>query len=149
MPALTPEVLEFVSQANPAVMATRGPDGSPVTVQIIYLAQDAAHILLSIAAGNSRGGRLGHMRDDPRTSITILGRDNWTQAVTIRGTAVEFFEDKNLALIDAMTTHYFDGPYLKREPRTAVKVRIDDWTAEIDNTETFRTGPGPADQTTD
>ncbi|MDQ0618166.1 pyridoxamine 5'-phosphate oxidase family protein [Arthrobacter globiformis] len=147
MPALTPEVLEFVSQPNPAVMATVAPDGRPVTVQIVYLAQDAEHILLSIAAGNSRGGRLGHLRADPRTSITILGRDDWTKAVTIQGTAVEFLDDENLVIIDAMTTHYFGGPYAKRDKRTAVRVWIEDWSAEIDNSDIFRATPHPEDQT--
>ncbi|ABM10697.1 pyridoxamine 5'-phosphate oxidase family protein [Paenarthrobacter aurescens] len=147
MRALTPEVLEFVSQPNPAVMATVAPDGRPVTVQIIYLVEDAGHILLSIAAGNSRGGRLGHLSTDGRTSITVLGREDWTKAVTIQGTAVEFFEDQNLAVIDAMTSHYFGGQYAKRAPRTTVRVRIEDWTAEIDNSDTFRANPRPEDQT--
>jgi hypothetical protein len=146
MPALTPEVLEFVSQPNPAVMATIASDGRPVTVQIVYLAQDAEHIILSIAAGKSRGGRLGHLRADTRTSITILGREDWTKAVTIQGTAVEFFDDENLAIIDAMTTHYFGGPYAKRDKRTAVRIRIEDWSAEIDKNDTFRAIPHPEEQ---
>jgi hypothetical protein len=122
-------------------MATIAPDGRPVTVQIVYLAQDPEHILLSIAAGNSRGGRLGHLRADPRTSITILGRDDWTEAVTIHGTAIDFSDDKDLEAIDAMTAHYFGGPYAKRGPRTAVRVRIDDWTSEIARSDTFQAAP--------
>ncbi|GHG54933.1 hypothetical protein GCM10012320_26580 [Sinomonas cellulolyticus] len=143
MTALSPDVLEFVSQPNPAVMATVGPDGCPVTVQIVYLAEDSEHILLSIASGNSRGGRLEHLRADPRTSITILGRDDWTRAVTIHGTAVDFFDDQDLAAIDAMTEHYFGGPYARRDPRTAVRIRIDDWSAEITPSNVFATGPRP------
>ncbi len=128
MPSLPPHIFDFVSQPSPAVMATVDADGRPVSVQIVYLAEDPEHILLSIASGNSRGGRLQHLRNDPRMSLTVLQRDDWTEAVTIQGTAVEFFDDENLALIDAMTMHYFGGPYGIRAPRTAVRVRIDEWT---------------------
>ncbi|MDQ0212163.1 pyridoxamine 5'-phosphate oxidase family protein [Arthrobacter bambusae] len=128
MPALPPHLFDIVSQPNPAVMATVNSDGHPVSVQIVYLAEDPEHILLSIASGNSRGGRLQHLRHDPRMSLTVLQRNDWTEAVTIQGTAVEFFGDENLAIIDAMTMHYFGGPYAVRAPRTAVRVRIDDWT---------------------
>ncbi|AOY74190.1 hypothetical protein ARZXY2_4691 (plasmid) [Arthrobacter sp. ZXY-2] len=61
-------------------------------------------------------------------SLTVLKNDDWTEAVTVLGTAVEFFDDKDLEIIDAMTTHYFGAPYAIRNPRTAVRVRIDDWT---------------------
>ncbi|MFC7848226.1 pyridoxamine 5'-phosphate oxidase family protein [Arthrobacter sp. NPDC057388] len=128
MPALPQHLYDFVSRPNPAVMATVAPDGRPVTVQIVYLTEDAGHILLSIASGNSRGGRLQHLREDPRVSLTVLKNDDWTEAVSVLGTAVEFFDDTNLEIIDAMTVHYFGAPYAIRNPRTAVRVRIDEWT---------------------
>ncbi|MBT8163594.1 MULTISPECIES: pyridoxamine 5'-phosphate oxidase family protein [Arthrobacter] len=131
MSSLTQEVFEFVARPNPAVMATVTTDGQPVTVQIVYLAEDPSHLLLSIAAGNSRGGRLEHLRHDPRLAITVVGKEDWTQAVSLKGTAVEFFEDANLAAIDMMSMHYFGAPYGKRDPRIAVRVRIDEWSAEI------------------
>lgn len=131
MTALPSHVLDFVSQPNPAVMSTLSSDGRPVSVQVVYLVEDTHHIILSIAAGNSRGGRLEHLRADPRMSITILGREDWTQAVSILGTAIEFFDDAKLALIDMMAVHYFGAAYAKRDPRVAVRVRIDEWTAEF------------------
>ncbi|MFP3459995.1 pyridoxamine 5'-phosphate oxidase family protein [Arthrobacter globiformis] len=128
MPALPQHLYDFISQPNPAVMSTVTYDGRPVSVQIVYLAEDAEHILLSIASGNSRGGRLQHLREDPRMSLTVLKNDDWTEAVTVLGTAVDFFDDKDLEIIDGMTTHYFGGPYAIRNPRTAVRIRIDEWT---------------------
>lgn len=128
MPALPQHLYDFISQPNPAVMSTVASDGRPVSVQIVYLAEDAEHILLSIASGNSRGGRLQHLHKDPRMSLTVLRNDDWTEAVTILGTAVEFFDDKDLEIIDAMTTHYFGAPYAIRNLRTAVRVHIDKWT---------------------
>ncbi|AOY71069.1 pyridoxamine 5'-phosphate oxidase family protein [Arthrobacter sp. TES] len=128
MPALPQHVYDIISQPNPAVMSTVASDGRPVSVQIVYLVEDAGHILLSIASGNSRGGRLQHLREDPRVSLTVLKNDDWTEAVTVLGTAVEFFDDKDLQIIDAMTTHYFGAPYAIRNPRTAVRVRVDEWT---------------------
>lgn len=128
MSALPPHLFAFVSEPNPAVMATVNAEGQPVTVQIVYLAEDPHHILLSIVTDNSRGGRLQHLRDDPRMSLTVLHHKDWLHAVTMLGTAIEFFDDANLALIDAMNEHYIGGPYPKRAPRTAVRVRIDEWT---------------------
>lgn len=128
MPTLPQHVFDFIAQPSPAVMATVSSDGRPVTVQIVYLAEDAGHILLSIASGKSRGGRLQHLREDPRMSLTVLNRDDWTEAVTILGTAVEFFDDEDQKIIDAMTAHYFGGPYAIRHPRTGVRVRVDEWT---------------------
>jgi pyridoxamine 5'-phosphate oxidase-like protein len=142
MPALPADLLEYVSRPNPAVMATMSPEGRAVSVPIWYLAEDAEHILLSVAAENSRGSRLKHLRTDPRTSISILGLDDWTQSVSILGNAVEFFEDHNLAIIDAMALHYLGGTYAKRDPRIAVRVRIDEWTSEV-NDVAFRASTTP------
>lgn len=128
MPNLPQHVFDFIARPSPAVMATVSSDGRPVSVQIVYLAEDAGHILLSIASGNSRGGRLQHLRNDPRMSLTVLNRDDWTEAVTVLGTAVGFFDDEDLTIIDAMTAHYFGTPYAIRNPRTAVRVRVDEWT---------------------
>lgn len=128
LPVLPQHVYDFISQPNPAVMATVASDGRPVSVQVVYLAEDTEHILLSIATANSRGGRLQHLREDPRVSLTVLKNDGWKEAVTVLGTAVEFFDDKDLEIIDAMTTHYFGAPYAIRNPRTAVRVRVDEWT---------------------
>ena len=127
MPALPAHVFDFISQPNPAVMATVTPDGRPVSVQVWYLAEDPGHILLSIASGNSRGGRLQHLRNEPRMSLTVLDLGDWNEAVTVLGTAVEFSDDADLAIIDAMASHYLGGRHAKREPRTAVRIRIDEW----------------------
>lgn len=145
MPALPQHLFDIVSQPNPAVMATVNSEGHPVSVQIVYLAEDPEHILLSIASGTSRGGRLQHLREDPRMSLTVLQRDDWTEAVTVLGTAVEFFDDENLALIDTMTMHYFGGPYAIRDARTAVRVRIDEWTHHSNSA--FRVNEAPSGAT--
>lgn len=141
MPVLPEELVDFASQPNYAVMATIGPDGGPVSVPVWYLLEDAGHLLLSIVADASRGDRLSHLRADPRMSISILGRDDWHKAVSIRGTAVEFFEDEGLAIIDAMAVHYLGSAYAKRQPRIGVRVKIDEWTTDIAQRECHVDGP--------
>lgn len=131
MPVLPEDLFEFASQPNPSVMATLTADGNPACVPVWYLIEDPGHLLLSIATDQSRADRLNHLRADPRMSISILGHEDWHQSVSIRGTAIEFFNDKDLVIIDAMAVHYSGSFYAKRSPRMAVRVRIDDWTSEV------------------
>ena len=145
MTVLPDDLVAFASQPNPAVMSTVAADGRPVSVPVWYLLEDAEHILLSILAGSSRGNRLNHLRSDPRMSIAILGNDDWLKAVSIRGTAVEFFEDEDLTIIDSMAVHYLGSTYTQRNPRIAVRVRIDDWTTEMAQSKTYAEDPQAKD----
>ncbi|MEW9870814.1 pyridoxamine 5'-phosphate oxidase family protein [Arthrobacter sp. HS15c] len=128
LPAPPKHLHDFTFQPDPAVMATVDSGGRPLSLQIVYLDEDAEHILLSIATGNSRCGRLQHLREDPHVSLTVSRNDGWTEAVNVLGTAVEFFGAKDLETIDAATTHCLSTPYAVRNPRTAVRVRVDEWT---------------------
>jgi hypothetical protein len=111
-------------------MATVAPDGSPVCVPVVYTLDDPDHLLLSIVTSASRGDRLSHLKSNPRMSIVVLDRSDWLVSVSIQGTALEFFEDLDLAIIDEMTMRYFGSPYADRRPRTGVRVRIDSWKAQ-------------------
>lgn len=131
MTALTDFVAEFVSRPNPAVMATVAPGGSPVCVPVVYALDDPDHLLLSIVTSASRGDRLSHLKANPRMSIVVLDQTDWLVSVSIQGTAMEFFEDVDLALIDEMTMRYFGSPYADRRPRTGVRVLVDSWTTSM------------------
>ena len=80
-PPIPPEIEEFLRKPNPAVVATIRPDGSPHSVATWYDLVDGL-ILLNMAATRAR---LGHIRRDPRVSLTVLDVDDWYTHVTLHG----------------------------------------------------------------
>ena len=124
---LPTHVTELLSRPCPAVIATVGPDGRPVSVITWYLLENDGHVLLSIDADNARGDRLEHLRRDPRLSLTVMDPQNWYTALTVVGRAVQFFDDEELAAVDRMGIHYTGETYPKRAPRVAVRVAVDAW----------------------
>ena len=47
--------------------------------------------------------RLGHMRHDPRVSLTVLDKDDWYRHVTLRGKVIRIEDDPDLAGIDRLS----------------------------------------------
>src|SRR4051812_24881108 len=78
-PPLPAELVEFLAQPNPSVIATLGPDGSPHTAATWYLWENG-RVLVNMDESRKR---LGYMRSDPVVSITVLGKDDWSQQVTL------------------------------------------------------------------
>ena len=88
-PPLPPGLDDFLSQANPSVIATLARDGSPHTAATWYLWENS-RVLVNMDDGRQR---LDHMREDPRVSITVLGKDDWYRQVTLRGLVVSIEPD--------------------------------------------------------
>lgn len=120
-PALSDAIIELLRRPNPAVMATIGPDGGPVSVATWYLWDDG-RILLSLDA---RRARLAHLRRDPRMSLTVLDGADWYGHVSVRGT-VTLHDDPDLADIDRLSRHYRGRPYPDRtRPRVTAWLTIE------------------------
>src|SRR4051794_24067112 len=96
------EIEEFLRKPNPAVVATVRPDGSPHSVATWYDLVDGL-ILLNLAATRAR---LGHMRQDPRVSLTVLDLDDWYTHVTLTGVIDRLEDDPELADIDRLAQRY-------------------------------------------
>lgn len=127
MPALPvpPHVLDMLAKPNPAVMATLGADGRPVTVATWYLLEPDGTILLGLDAGRAR---LNHLRRDPRVSLTALAEHNWYTHVSVQGHVTAIRDDVGLADIDRLARHYTGRPYRNRErPRVSAHLEIDRW----------------------
>ncbi len=75
---LPPELERFLAKPRPAVVATIGRDGSPVTAATWYEWADG-RILLSMEVS---GYRIRNIRRDPRVSLTVLG-DSWYSHVSL------------------------------------------------------------------
>jgi PPOX class probable F420-dependent enzyme len=122
-PPLPAELQQFLAQPNPSVIATIDPDGSPHTAATWYLWDDG-RVLVNMDEGRKR---LRHLREEPRVSITVLGRDDWYHHVTLRGRVVELDEDA-LDDIDRISRHYTGQPYSVRDRRrVSAWIEVDSW----------------------
>lgn len=122
---LPPDAIAMLRRPNPAVMATLRKDGTPVSAATWYLWQDDGRVLLNLDATRVR---LGHLRRDPRVTLTVLDADDWYTHVTLVGRVVELREDTDRADIDALSRHYTGNPYPDRtNPRWSAVVEIERW----------------------
>jgi PPOX class probable F420-dependent enzyme len=108
-----PEVDEFLSRPNPAVVATLRPDGSPHTAATWYDWEDG-RVLLNMAETRLR---LGFLREDPRAALTVLGEGSWYRHVSLLGRVVSIEEDADLADIDRLARRYTGRDYRNREQK--------------------------------
>ncbi|MDQ1512730.1 MAG: hypothetical protein QOC59_572 [Microbacteriaceae bacterium] len=118
-------VRSFLTQPNPAVMATLAKDGRPVTVATWYLLEPTGEVLLNLDAERVR---LGHIRRDPRIALTVIDSADWYNHVSLQLTVVGLTDDTDLSDIDALARHYTGGPYSNRErPRVSARAEIGGW----------------------
>ena len=106
-----PELAAILEQPNPAVVATLRPDGSPHTAATWYDWEDG-RVLLNM---EDTRVRLGHLRADPRVSLTVLSEGDWYRHVTLMGRVVSLEEDVGLRDIDRLALRYTGKPYRKRD----------------------------------
>ena len=123
-PPLPHELDEFLSQPNQSVIATLKEDGSPHTAATWYLWEDG-RVLVNMDEGRRR---LRHLRNEPRVSITVLGKDDWYRHVTLVGRVVSLEPDPNYEAIDRLSQHYTGRPYQRRDRgRVSAWIEVDAW----------------------
>jgi PPOX class probable F420-dependent enzyme len=108
-----PEVDAFLSRANPAVIATVRPDGSPHTVPTWYDWEDG-RVLLNMDESRLR---LRFLRRDPRAALTVLDGASWYSHVSLIGRVVSIEDDPDLADIDRLAIRYTGRPFTRRDAR--------------------------------
>jgi PPOX class probable F420-dependent enzyme len=126
MPAapVPPSVDRFLDGPNIAVVATLCADGSPHTAATWY-DWEAGRLLLNM--DHSRA-RLGHMRRDPRVSVTVIDREDWYRHITLTGRVSETYDDEGLADIDRLALRYTGQAYLTRDSRrVSAWVDVERW----------------------
>jgi PPOX class probable F420-dependent enzyme len=106
-----PEVDEFLSRPNPAIVATVRPDGSPHTAATWY-DWDGGRVLLNMEDSRVR---LGYLRRDPRAALTVLDADNWYRHVSLIGRVVSIEDDIALTEIDRLARRYTGKTYRRRD----------------------------------
>jgi PPOX class probable F420-dependent enzyme len=119
-----PSVSEFLARANPAVVATLRPDGSPHTAATWY-DWDDERVLLNM---DETRLRLSYLRRDPRVALTVLDVESWYRHVSLIGRVVSLEDDVDLTDIDRLARRYTGNPYRNREGRrVSAWVEVDRW----------------------
>jgi PPOX class probable F420-dependent enzyme len=124
--AVPAELDEFLTHANPAVIATLQPNGDPHTAATWYLWEDG-RVLVNMDEGRKR---LEYLHRDPRVSITVLGTEDWYHHVTLRGRVASIEDDVELRAIDRLARHYTGAAYARRERhRVSAWIEVESWYA--------------------
>jgi PPOX class probable F420-dependent enzyme len=114
---------ELLSKPNPSVIATVRPDGDLHTAATWYEWPGDGTVVVNMDASRLR---LGHLRRDPRVSLTVLDATDWYRQLSLIGRVREIRHDPDLADIDRIAIHYTGKPYRTRDR--------DSWTAVIEIT---------------
>ncbi|HEX6249154.1 MAG TPA: PPOX class F420-dependent oxidoreductase [Nocardioidaceae bacterium] len=123
-PPLPDDVRDLLAKPNPAVIATLGAQGQPVSVATWYLL-DGDRILVNMDEGRRR---LEHLRRDPRVALTVLDEAGWYTHVSIQGRVVETRDDEGLADIDRLARHYTGKEYRSRDRgRVSAWIEVERW----------------------
>ncbi|AWS45348.1 PPOX class F420-dependent oxidoreductase [Streptosporangium sp. 'caverna'] len=123
-PPLPEEAVAMLKKPNPAVITTLRSDGQPVSTATWYLWDDG-RILVNMDEGRKR---LGHMRDDPRVTLTVLDEGDWYTHVSIIGHVAEMRDDTDLTGIDRLAQQYLGKSYPQRDrSRVSAWIEIDGW----------------------
>ena len=119
------QVRSLLAKPNPSVITTLRSDGQPVSVATWYLLEDDDRVLVNMDVTRRR---LRHLREDPRTSLTVLDEAGWYTHVSLVGRVLEMRDDEGLADIDRLSRHYRGQPYPKRDsPRVSAWIGVDRW----------------------
>jgi PPOX class probable F420-dependent enzyme len=123
-PPLPDPVRNLLSKPNPAVIATLGSLGQPVSVATWYLLE-GDRVLVNMDQARKR---LEHLRRDARVSLTVLDEAGWYTHVSVQGSVVEWRDDPDLADIDRLAVHYTGRPYqVRNRGRVSAWIGIDRW----------------------
>src|SRR3954468_5352940 len=107
---LPPDLDALGARANPAVVATTRPNGSPHTAATWYDWEDG-RVLLNM---DETRLRLGYLRENPSVSLTVLALTDRYRHVPLLGNVVSIEEDEGLRDIDRLSMRYTRQPYGNR-----------------------------------
>jgi PPOX class probable F420-dependent enzyme len=128
MAPLPPEVRSVLDGRVFFHLATVAPDGSPHSVPV-WMLRDGDRLAFFTQATSRKAG---HLRADPRVSISVVDETDPYRNVHVRGRVVEVVEgDEALAIIDQISQKYIGVPFPMRsgtvywiEPETAKLTKL-------------------------
>src|SRR3954451_22145992 len=108
-PPLPEHLQDVLAKANPAVVGTVRPDGSPNTVATWYVWEDG-RALVNMDEGRRR---LEYLRDDPRVALTVLDGAEGSPHIPLHG-RVTLEDDATPHDIARIPRHYTGDRYANR-----------------------------------
>lgn len=119
---LSPEAYALLSRPNFAHLSTLMPDGSPQNAPV-WIGMEGEHILIGTGEGSRK---VRNTRHDPRVGLSVVDFNNPYEEVQIRGRVVEFREDSQFAVMDAISHKYTGKPFPFRNPvgRVAMVIAV-------------------------
>jgi PPOX class probable F420-dependent enzyme len=121
---LTPEARSLLSRPNFAHFSTLMPDGTPQSTPV-WIGLEGDRILIGTGE-SSRKAR--NTRRDPRVALSMVDFHDPYEEVQIRGHVVEFRDDSNFKVMDAISHKYIGKEFPMRNPQGRVALVI-----EVDN----------------
>lgn len=121
--SLTPEIRSLMSRPNFAHLSTITPDGSPHNTPV-WIGLEDDRILIGTGE-NSLKAR--NTRRDPRVAVSMVGFHDPYEEVQIRGRVVEFRNDSDFKVLDAISYKYIGKEFPLRNPagRVALVIEVD------------------------
>jgi PPOX class probable F420-dependent enzyme len=128
MASLSPEIRSVLDGRVFFHLATVAPDGSPHSVPV-WMLRDGDRLAFFTQTTSRKAG---HLRADPRVSISVVDEADPYRNVHVRGRVVETVEgDEALAIIDQISQKYIGVPFPMRsgtvywiEPETAKLTKL-------------------------
>ncbi len=121
---LPEHIRAFLTEPQPAVIASVRPDGQPVSVATWYLMEED-EVLVNMDA---RRRRIAYLHQDPRVSLTVLDGKDWYTHVSLQGSIVRWRDDEGLADIDRLSRRYRGVDYKTRShPRVSAWIAVERW----------------------
>ena len=121
--SLTPEVRSLLSRPNFAHLSTLTPDGSPHNTPVWIGLEDD-----SILVGTGESSfKARNTRRDPRIALSMVDFHDPYEEVQIRGRVVEFRDDSDFKVMDAISRKYIGKEFPLRNPagRVALVIEVD------------------------
>ncbi len=120
---LTPEARSLLSRPNFAHLSTLMPDGTPQSTPL-WIGLEGDRILIATGEGSRK---VKNARRDPRVSLSMVDFHNPYEEVQLRGRVVEFRDDSNFKVMDAISHNYTgrDFPMRNPEGRVALVIEVD------------------------
>jgi PPOX class probable F420-dependent enzyme len=122
MPALSPEVQQFLQEPHLAVAVTLMPDGSPQATPV-WVDHDGANAVINTVQGHQKERNL---RRDARITLCVVDQGRPGRFLQLRGRAIDLdYSDAARNHIDTLSRKYSGRPYPLREGERRVKVTIE------------------------
>jgi len=121
--SLTPEIRSLLSRPNFAHLSTLTPDGSPHNTPV-WIGLEDDRILIGTEESSFKAR---NTRRDPRIALSLVDFHDPYEEVQIRGRVVEFRDDSDFKVMDAISHKYIGKEFPFRNPvgRVVLVIEVD------------------------